>query len=255
MDGAHLNERGIPLDVLILAGGTLDDAWPPQPNGVTTRADLDFHGATIGQRVVEACAPLGRIVWVGNPNPLADHCVPSGNTFLESLRAGLSACAGEVLLVTADLPLLTEKSLRAFVGGGLVKHDLKYGVCARHACEKLAPGVARTYVSFREGDVTGGNVALMNQKAIQEVLPFVAGAYDHRKNPVALAKVLGSDVLKIALAAKLSPFKPSIHSAVDAVSKRLNLRVDLAISEHAEIATDVDRPEQLAALVALKKAP
>lgn len=184
-------------------------------------------------RVARAIVPSERLA-----------CVMAGDRLVDSLALGFGAASalapGRVLVATADLPWLTGGQIDAFVRGA-PDADLVYTAVERSAMERAFPRQERTYARVSGRELTGGNVLLVRPSVVPALLPIVDRAYRARKNPLALAALLGWD-----LAFRLLVRRLSVAAAERRVSRLLNAPARVVLDADPAIAADVDRPEHLA---------
>ncbi|MEW6771653.1 MAG: NTP transferase domain-containing protein [Bacillota bacterium] len=242
------------IPAVVLAGapntGRLREVSP-----VPWEALIDIHGRPMAAYVIDAllAAPaVGKVAVVGPPE-LEEACVsgrllflaPRGS-MLENLTAGLDAFpdAPRVLIATADIPLLTPASAAGFLdlcaGGGA---EVYYPVIPRAVVEKALPGVRRTYVRLRDGVFTGGNLGLVDPRAIRRCLGRAREFVRLRKKPLRLALVVGPGFLGRFLLGRLT-----LREAERRVSELLGFRGRAVIAPFPEIGVDVDKPADLEAV-------
>jgi MobA-like NTP transferase domain len=170
--------------------------------------------------------------------------VPGQDGMLENLEAGLKALeafgpATRALVVTADVPLLTAAAVR-----DLFARDpgtaLVYPVVTERACETAFPGGRRTYARVREGKFTGGNLFLLEPRLVSQFMPKLRQVIANRKNPLALAGMIGAGMLIKFLLGQVR-----ISELEARVSRILGVDAKALISEHAEIGFDVDKADDL----------
>ena len=179
--------------------------------------------------------------------------VPSGASFIASLRGGLqSVLTDEFLLVTADLPCLTTRAVEDFLSRGDRGAALNYPVIPVGVCEDAFPGMNRTTLRLREGEFTGGNIAWMRTDLMRQALPVLERAYANRKNPVKLASIIGFGTLARVLLAKVVPASLSLSSLEAQLARFLGVPVRAIVTEFAEIGADIDNAAQYKSLIALK---
>jgi molybdopterin-guanine dinucleotide biosynthesis protein A len=236
---------------VVLAGGAASDALAAQA-GVAAKALVPFQGKPLGAYVLEALSRCGRVREVVYVGPLAAGLerfdateVPAGERLSESLKNGFEAAAsrarpGErVLVVTADLPWLRAEALEHFVDGA-PRADVVYPAISREVAEEQFPDQARTYARFREGTLTGGNLALVTKEGGQAILPFIERFYRARKNPLALAALIGPKVLVNFALRRLS-----LRDVEKRVEQLLSVTARVVLSPHASLGADVDKPSHL----------
>jgi GTP:adenosylcobinamide-phosphate guanylyltransferase len=236
-----------PLDVVVLAGGKPGDPLAVAHN-VPVKALIPIGGHAMSWHVLKALRSSGttdRIVYVGPSIPelesLYDVHLPARGEMLENLEAGLSAlpASNRVLVATADIPLLTAEAVRDVVsrdsGVGLV-----YPVISQASCERAFPGGKRTYVKVQSGRFTGGNLFLLEPGLVGAFMPKLKGVIANRKNPLAIASMIGLDTLL-----KFPFGMLQISELERKISNILGVPASALVTEYAEIGFDVDKPEDL----------
>jgi molybdopterin-guanine dinucleotide biosynthesis protein A len=241
---------GATMNAVVLGGGKSDDPVALAA-GVSVKALVMLEGRTMAWHVLRALRESGkvdRIVYVGPVVPdfeaLIDVNVPGQDGMLENLEAGLKALeafgpATRALVVTADVPLLTAVAVR-----DLFARDpgtaLVYPVVTERACETAFPGGRRTYARVREGKFTGGNLFLLEPRLVSQFMPKLRQVIANRKNPLALAGMIGAGILIKFLLGQVR-----ISELEARVSRILGVDAKALISEHAEIGFDVDKADDL----------
>ncbi|GAB6179101.1 nucleotidyltransferase family protein [Desulfotomaculum defluvii] len=192
------------------------------------------------------CNEVQRIVVVGPPEvkkelPPDVLWVESGLTMIENIQRGNALMKSHYLVASSDIPLLTSESISGFLE--LCKEltdDLYYPLIPRETVEKAFPGAQRTYVSFREGVFTGGNLFLVNPRVVERCLTIGQELVDLRKKVFALAWRVG-----IPLLLKLLFRVLTLQEAQERVSKMLNIRGRAIICPYPEVGMDIDKPADL----------
>lgn len=244
-------------DIVILAGGKADPSLQ-ELTGVTHRADVPFHGLTLLERTVAAVAPLaGRTIVVGGSEatvvPEGSIRVEGGQNFIDSLgRALEKVTSNRFLLCTVDLPFLTTESLNAFLSACEGEYGLFYPIVSAEACRNAFPTVSRTTLKLREGEFTGGNIALIHTDEMRRGLTTMQKAYDARKSPLKLAQIVGFDTLGRVALGKLVPASLTIATVEAKVGRFLGFPVKAVVTQDAAIGTDVDDAAQYQALLQLQ---
>jgi CTP:molybdopterin cytidylyltransferase MocA len=241
------------IPAIVLAGapntGRLRDASP-----AAYEALIDLHGRPLTAYVIDALlktSVVGRVVVVG-PQALKEHgtdrlvVIPPVGGMLENLAAGLDAVSGfpRALVVTGDIPLFTAGIVEEFIRlCGDMEAEVYYPVIPREAVEKDFPGVQRTYVRLREGSFTGGNVGLVDPKALKRCLDRAGDFVRLRKKPVRLALVVGPGFLFRFLLGRIS-----VKDVEKRVSYLLGFSGRAVVAHLPEIGVDVDKPADLEAV-------
>ena len=241
------------MDIVILAGGRCDDELR-KASGADTRAEIEINGARLVDTVLNATRPLGEPILVGGPSGITARQVEAGANFCDSLSNGLQQVTTKhFLLVTVDLPCLTTESLIDFIDRCDRSAGLNYPIVPMQDCEAKFPGMRRTTLKLREGEFTGGNVALMEKELMTRALPVMERAYEVRKKPLKLAQTIGLGVLCRVTLGQVWPRTLRLAALERAVGKFLGVPVRGVISRYAELGADLDKAEQYEQFVRLKK--
>jgi hypothetical protein len=206
------------------------------------------------QWVVDALAAsprIARIVVVGLPpdapvhHPSIAARLDDHGSLLENIRAGaewiLSNNPGAPLAVAAsgDLPALTPDMVTWVVDAARqTEADLYYVVVPKEVMEARFPGSGRSYVRFRDGSVTGGDLHVIRLSIVPDS-PFWEKIYAARKNIFRQAALLGVDTLTLLALRRLT-----LAQVEDRLSRRIGLRGRVIVSPYAELGMDVDTPRQ-----------
>jgi len=240
---------------VVLAGGRAKSEIIAA-TGVENRALIPVHGRTMLEAVVEALrdAPsVGEVIVVGNVPDSADYRrVPDQGGYVENVFAGLHATgeAEYALIATSDVPFVHGAVVEDFVArGAALGADMIYPIVPVEACYARFPGVRRTSLSLREGRFTGGNMALVRPAFMEAQRERIARAYAARKSVVRLALMLGiGTTLRVAATLLGVPGLLTIPRLEVAASRLLGGTARALVSNYPEIATDIDRPDDLAAV-------
>lgn len=247
------------LVAVVLAGGGHRDRLA-RAVGVESKAHVPLGGVPLGEYVLaalRAADSVGRTVYVGDPQGsfagLYDVRVPAGERLVDSLALGAGAAlaqAGDprwLLIVTADVPWLTGAAVERFVAAAktLTGQDgaparLVYPIVTEADARAQFPLQDRTYAALADGRFTGGNLVLLSADAVPALLPLMERAYRNRKNPLALARLVGLGTL-----VKLVLGRASVPQLERRVSRLLGAPARALVSHDACLAADVDRLEQL----------
>ncbi len=239
-------------DAIILAGGESSESLSRM--GVEKyEALINIAGQPMVSFVVRALAKstrVGSIFVLGPVEALSKLKFPpqvqvlaAGDTILETIALGMSALkhTNKVLVVTADIPLLTAEAVDDFIEQCVQKEaDLYYPIVYKESNECSYPGNKRTYVRMKEGTVTGGNIFLVNPKIVKQCMQSAKPLIENRKNPFKLSQILGwSFVVKFLLGSL------TIQEVEKRVSELLLIKGVAVNSNYPEIGLDVDKPSDL----------
>lgn len=257
------------LDVVILAGGINKI---PLYNGYTPgyKALLPFDGKPAIQYTLEAVSalPTVRRILVAGPETeirqalasggyhAACDYVPSGDSPVGSVLNVLpylqdsdskGAEQSSVLFATADLPLVTRANVQAFLDACAVTEspypvNLYLSAILRHSFTGPFAHSRKGHMTFREGAVYHGNLALIDPQAFEMpgLVAILDRIYHKRKNPfasalaggwrIALSYVFGAFLLRIL----------TVKQMARIASRRLGVGIVPVQVEYPEIAIDVD---------------
>ena len=170
--------------------------------------------------------------------------VEPGDRLLANMERGLErACGPYVLLVTGDVPLLRPEMVDDFVERcqrSEEPQDVWYAVVERAAGESRYPGLRRTWVRLADGTFTGGNLAVVERHIVARTRKMLELAVAARKNPLALARLLGVRTLWRFVRGRLT-----VAEVEARVGRMLGIKGRAVVTPHVEIGIDVDKPADL----------
>ncbi len=173
--------------------------------------------------------------------------IPDQGTIILNGLAGLS-WAREVgpseqyaLLSAADIPAITSEMVewriqRSLAGAPV---DFDYAVVEEEIMRRRFPDARRSYVRFRDATICGGDLHLVRTQMVvhQELWDRIAAA---RKNPMQGGALIGLDTVLLLLLRRLT-----LEDVRQRVANKLGVLARIQRSPYAELAMDVDKPEQL----------
>lgn len=247
------------VDCLVLAGskntGSLREI-----STAGYEALITFGHKTMLEYVLCALTESGlvdRLVVVG-PEEIKDllgtpaniELVMPQDSLMDNVAVGLQQIdpKGEknVLVVTADIPLITVSAIKDFIAqAGEQAADFYYPVVSKEVVEGAFPGGKRTYVTLKDGIFTGGNIALIRPTVFAHCREKAVEFARYRKNPLKLAKLLGPRFVWKFLWRRLS-----LQEAEKRVSNLFEIEGRVLVSRYPEVAVDVDKPEDYKLLAA-----
>lgn len=196
-----------------------------------------LHSATTIREVavvVPTAENLGR--WVDDVGKI----VVSDGSFVDNVIAGVGAFRGErpVLLTTGDIPAITPEAIDDFVRASLASGaDATYPLVRKDDMLAQFPGSERTFVRLASGPVTGGNMMLLDPALVMANRTIGGRIFATRKNPVAMARVIGMRFVVRLVLGKLTV------SEVECKLGELIGGAGAAIyTSFASIGADVDKP-------------
>lgn len=239
-------------DAIILAGGESKKLSQYSPQRY--EAMIEIAGKPMVMFVAQALRASGkvnRILVVGPAEELAccafpenTHVLDGGSTIMETIQIGMNALGHkqQVLVVTADIPLLTPEAVNDFIAqcSHSREADLYYPVVTRQVNELYYPGNKRTYVKLKEGVFTGGNIFLVNPAIVPRCLAVAEQIIAQRKNPLKLCRIIGWGFVLKFLCRMLS-----VREVEQQFSQLLGIRGAVVFSGYPELGLDVDKPSDL----------
>ena len=236
------------IDAIILAGGqitgSLQAAFPDEQN----KAHLRIQDKMLVEHVLQAVLDsvrVDKIYLVGDKAILSRYIkhervriLASGADIYENfMKAAQLTTHQRVLLLSADIPLITGPILTDFIGRCMQKPaDICYSIINKKSIEEFAPESERTYADLREGVFTGGNVFMVNVDAVDNTRDDVEKIFAKRKSIWGLARLAG-----IIFLLRLVFTKIYLTTVELRASELLGCRAKAIISPYAQIGIDVDK--------------
>jgi len=251
----ELNSSLATVDAVILAGGVGDKV--AQSEKLVSKVVATVCGKPIIMRVIKALlnATLVRNILIVTPHELhhlvrqdaqcerltliADTGSLWGN--IKSALSQLHHPTEHILFVAGDMPFIRGDLIDLFVREGLSSGaDIVYPIVPMVAFEEAFGKCRRTIGRLRDGAYTGGNCMLVRWQVLDRVERMAQEAIAARKSLWRLAKMLG---LKILL--KLPFGLLTVDELRMKAEQLLQCSVFVFVTDAAELAFDVDEPEQL----------
>ena len=234
-------------DAIILAGGTCP--WLKKLSGTEYRAVAMLDKRPLVSYIIDAllaCEAINKITIAGTKKELAKIDLPeevqivdAGGTMLDTTLAAITAtnAAQPVLFVTDDVPLLTADAVSDFLRRVENQSaDVFYPIIPKRACLRSFPAGKRTYVTFKDGIFTGGNVLLVRPQVVANCKKTAEKVFEKRKYPWKLCGWLGwSFVFKFLF------HRLDVKDVEERASELLGFKGKAVITEFAEIGMDVDK--------------
>ncbi|KJR99973.1 MAG: hypothetical protein VR68_07330 [Peptococcaceae bacterium BRH_c4a] len=236
------------VDALVLAGSR-NDGPLRQCSSVPYEAMITIGRKTMVEYVIDALRNskrVGRIVVVG-PSDVPGFCsredvivIKARGELMENVSRGVECLPGakRVLLATCDIPLLTTRAIEDFLDRcGNKSAQFYYPVIPREVVEKSFFETRRTYVAFKEGDFTGGNIFLIDPGAVNRCMEKGQQLVDARKNPFRISKLMGIPFLLRFILRMVS-----LKEAEEKASDVLGIEGAVVVTSFPEVGVDVDKP-------------
>lgn len=239
------------MEAVILAGGPIPPALQVVTDA-TERALIPLEGRPLIEHVLDSLRgvpPITGIVCVATPETLASlpsdvRGLPSGDKVTENLFKGArEAKSDRILVVTGDVPLATGRTWMQFLDGSAVNLiEAAYPIVSKEKCEEQFPGGTRTYAPLKDGQFTGGNAFLLPRTHLESLEDLITRAFAARKNPLALARMLG---LGAGFITKAVTKRLTISEVEQKISSMIGCRAGAVSIPDAAIAFDIDKPSDL----------
>ncbi|NLV91442.1 MAG: NTP transferase domain-containing protein [Firmicutes bacterium] len=239
------------VDAIVLAGARNDGPLKTR-SAAEYEALIAVNGRPLVDYVVQAlldCGQIDRIIIVGPKSLQKLYRDPKirvklhRESMVENVKVGLTEVSPEakVLLVTADIPLLTGEAVTDFLHR-CQAHEaaIYYPIVRKESNEAAYPNVERTYLKLKDGVFTGGNLALLEPKVISQCYQLLERVVALRKQPVKLVRMLGlSFIIRLA-------FNRLTIAEIEKRAERILGFTGVAIeSPFPQIGVDVDKPSDL----------
>lgn len=239
------------LDALVLAGSR-NDGPLKQCSSAQYEAMIAIGRKTMVEYVIDALRGSNRIDRIAVVGPIEEpeFCqrndvtvVPAEGDLMENVSRGVDSLPGahRVLLATCDIPLITPSAIEDFLDRcGNMSAEIYYPVVSREVVERSYLSTRRTYIPFKEGDFTGGNLFLINPCSVKHCMTKGQQLINARKSPFLLSKMIGfSFLLKYVL------HMVSLEEAAKKASALMGINGAVVITTYPEVGIDVDKPSDL----------
>jgi GTP:adenosylcobinamide-phosphate guanylyltransferase len=241
------------VEVLLLAGSSGHSELTDTEH-VMNKSFISINGIPIVSYILSTlaqCPELKRILVVGPVEqlmplaaPYQAEVIPETGSIAQNILAANREMATEnyILLVTADIPLLTKEAIEAFLDKcrPFEEADFYYPIVTREANEAKFPEVIRTYVSLKEGVYTGGNIMLINPRVVEQGIPRVEKFIKFRKSPLKMVNILGMRFLF-----RFATHRLTVKELEESFSRLLGIRSRAVDCPYPEIGIDVDKVSDL----------
>ena len=243
------------MDAVVLAGGIPREGEPLYPvSQGHPKALLTVAGKPMVQWVMDALAAakhVRRVFVVGVDGglrfPRTISYLPNQGEFLDNVLLGARTLlesdpqVPNFLLISSDIPAVTGPQIDWVIEQTFAsQHEFYYCVLERKVMEGLFPGCRRTFFRFRDGEVCGGDLAVIGMPVFSKDSGVWHKLTEARKNRWKTAAIIGFDVLLLFLLRLLT-----IDAAVRTASRRLGVRGTVLFCPYPEVGMDVDKPFQL----------
>ena len=153
------------------------------------------------------------------------------------------------VLYSCDGPLIKAEMISRHIqkckeaSGGELNGTFYYSIVRREVMENKFPNSKRSYATFKEFEVCGGDLIIINMEKMKNHEKLMDDLVEKRKNVLAQLVILNPFMILRFLMKKLS-----VHKFMKSVNTRvfkIKEGIYAVLSDDPEIAMDVDKPHQL----------
>lgn len=166
--------------------------------------------------------------------------LPTARGPSESVAIAFERFGPPLLVTTGDHPLLNADWIGELVEGTPPQTDVAVMLAERARVEAVAPGTARTWLSFADGQWSGCNLFLLCTPAAGRAIAAWRQVEADRKRPWRIARRLGIGTLWSYWLGKLT-----LAEAIARLGRRLGVTAALVAASDGRAAIDVDKPADL----------
>ncbi|MCL5887785.1 MAG: nucleotidyltransferase family protein [Actinobacteria bacterium] len=234
------------VDAVVLAGGAGEVIDPD----ARFKGLLPIAGKPMVEWVVDALKEAPSIAEVAVVVPTAedlglwvnkvDKLVVADQAFFKNILAGLGAFRSDrpALIITGDLPALCSEDIEDFIAAALATNaDFVYPLVRKQDMIEQFPGSKRTYIRLVEGEITGGNMMLVNPQLGERNKIIGQKLFDTRKSALRMAGALG-----FSFVVKLVTGRLRVVDVEKKMTQLLGGPGAAVFSARAAIGADVDKP-------------
>lgn len=238
------------VDAIVLCGGNTKGLEAEQ---VSAKGLAKINQKSMIVYVVDALrksSAVSRIVVVAPPGieyeswaSRVEEVLPTRGSLTQNMQVGFEYLKDDkpLLVLSCDIPFITPESIDDFINRCQKREaEIYYPVISRESAEAHFPGAKRTYVTLKEGVFTGGNLALIYPRIIEENIELVEKVYGLRKTPRQLLRILG---LKFIL--KFLFHQLTISEIESRCSDLLKAKACAIITPYPQIGMDIDKSSDL----------
>ena len=245
------------MDAIVTAGGQFSPDDPLYKlTGIERKALISLSGRPMVAWVIDALLQsdlIGHLIVVGlKPDdiPLKNasiHFIDSTGGIIENILAGLNEVVGinpaaqKVLLCSSDIPLISPDIVRGFVEEcGSQEADFYYTVVEEKTLEARFPNSKRSYIPFKGGRYSGGDLFLAAVDAPNKIdLNLMRALTGSRKNYWQQLRLLNLGFIIRFIFRRMT-----VHDAAKRLSDITHLDARAVVTRFAELGMDLDKEHQ-----------
>jgi len=217
--------------------------------GVSHKAFAEVAGKAMVARVLDTLAAvpqIGRVIVVieagapALPRDGVERIDAAASPSLSALE-GFRQAEVPVLVTTADHPLLTPEMVERFLADAEASGvDVAAGVSERAVVEQAGSTARRTYLKFRDAQVSGCNLFALRTERAAGALAFWRRLEADRKRPLRMAWAIGPSTLVRYLLGLLTT-----GAVARALGRAAGCRAAMVFVPFPDAAHDVDKPSDM----------
>lgn len=246
------------MDCVVTAGGIPgpDDPLYAYTQG-RPKALIDMEGRTMLERTIDALQSaqgVERIVIAGLADEMGmqfqrpiDKFLPDAGSLVGNALAGFHWLREDrpdletVLFCSSDIPAITGQLVDEFLRRCQPYDKLVYYVfVTRQAMESRFPTSNRTYIKLKGVEIAGGDLSVGRAEVVDDNEALWIALTDARKHAWKLARLVGIFTLVKFLTRQMD-----LDEIQAKAGQAVNGQVQIVLDPPAELAMDVDKPQQV----------
>ena len=241
------------MQAIITAGGRLK---PNNPlfleTGVSQKSLIPIAGKKMIQWVIDAIVGshnIDHLIVVGlkegdvDPGSKPIHYIADHGSIVDNVLAGMEVVKQiapqdyKILLSSSDIPLITTEIVDEFIDLCLKKEGhIHYTVIEEKTMEARFPNSKRTFTRLKGGSYSGGDLMMVDTRAVNPNVELFRGATGNRKNFVAQARLIGFTFIFRFLFRLMD-----LQEGEARARKAFNVKGHVLDYHRAEVAMDIDK--------------
>jgi len=254
-----------PVKAVILAGCTLDSSFKNYGENTFNKAFIEINKRFMVEYVIEALQksslveeiiliiPKNIIREEVKKNISATVIEDSGDSLVQTAVNSLKYIPPDtqrLLLVMADLPLLTAGAVDDFVRRCYeTDGEYYYSILRKEDMGEKFPDARNTYIKLKDGVFCGGGLVMLKPEICDKYrTELMDKITQERKNPLEMARMLGATTLL-----KIATGQATRKDLEKRTSELFKCKTVSIITPYTEIGINVDRPGELELVRSLYK--
>ncbi len=254
-----------PVKAVILAGGKLDSSFKDYGENTFNKAFIEINNRFMVEYVIEALkkASLVEEIILMIPKNIVKEEVKknisvtviedSGESLVQTVVNSLKYIPSDtqrLLLVMADLPLLTAGAVDDFVRRCYeTDGEYYYSILRKEDMVEKFPDARNTYIKLKDGIFCGGGLVMLKPEICDKYrTELMDKMTQERKKPLEMARMLGATTLL-----KIATRQATRKDLEKRTSELFKCKTISIITPYTEIGINVDKPGELELVRSLYK--